>query len=696
LVLADLDRDGRSDVIVAVPGHALLLLRADGTLQYRSTDPAPAAAALVADLNGDRDLELVLASAARALHAWHTPGFATPVLMPWPMAGANAARENAALADPALADPGFVVETLSLLENGGFESGLEGWRTDPAEAMSAAPEAMSGTGALQITGGVPVRTAPAPLDPAMNSLTALAFGKGEAAKGAAVEWRSGDRVVRSDRLRALPANDKGWRRFTGNNLLRPAAADNVVLVLEATPEAATPVLWDEASLLAGIERIPQVNVFANQVGFETNAHKRFTAMSSTRADNARFLLLDDGNTARYEGQLGEAKRIVDAFGKDWGAYYYQGDFTPYAEPGTYRIQVTLGDLSATSAPFQIQPDLNLSHLMDPVLRFLQAHRTAEGGWKEPGAEAPGDTGQITYALAEIYELLSWRLNANDGAAAPPDSLLQEMQYGVNALRQAPPGAANAAALARAARLFPEDATLPEAARKSLQGVDTAVKDPMTFNALVNLLLLQFDPALQQAAELQLPAAPAPCAESLLLYEPMTLSAEPLSFTLAMDLAAAADALLLQASNPFGVCTLSQPGKPDFFGTTAEQSAGRGNTHMILQAARLVAQAYRFNPKEEYLQFVQDQFNWILGNNPAGLCLIAGLGAQPLTAFHGCPSARDCAGGIAAGFVGRGPGDDRPYLALTADADRSAITNSVSFDNATAWLQTIGFLKRVRR
>jgi hypothetical protein len=191
LIVADLDRDGRSDVIAAVPGHALLLLRADGTLQYRGTDPAPATAALVADLDGDRDLELVLTGAARSLHALRTPGFATPVLMPWPMAGANPARENAALADPALADPGFVMETLPLLENGGFENGLNGWQTDPAEAMSAAPEAMSGTGALQVAGGVPARTTPAALDPAVSSITALVFGKGEGAKGASVTWRSG-------------------------------------------------------------------------------------------------------------------------------------------------------------------------------------------------------------------------------------------------------------------------------------------------------------------------------------------------------------------------------------------------------------------------------------------------------------------------------------------------------------------------
>lgn len=699
-VLGDVDRDGRPDVLVAVPGHALLVLGSDGSLQYRSTEPAPVSAPVLADLNGDKDLELIVAGANQALMAFRTPGYATPVLLPWPMAGADAARTNATLADPALADPGFVVESVPLLNNGGFESGLAGWESDPADALAAAPEAMSGVGAAQVTPGagvVVLRTVAVPLDPAVHALNPLVFGKGDGAQAAVVEWRKGTAVVRRDRLRALPANSQGWRRFTANNLIRPAAADAVALALENAANAAAPVLWDEASMLAGVERIPQVSVVVNQVGFEAAYAKHFTAWSSTLAPDARFVVVGEGSGVRYEGVLGEGKRIVDAFGKDWGAYYYRGDFSPVEEPGNYRIEVTLGDMTVTSSPFKIQADLYLTDLMGPALAFLQAHR-ADGGWQAPGADAPGDTAALTYALAETYDVLAWRFKPRlPGESLPTPQLLQEAQYGAGALLASPPAtSAAAAALARVARLVPGDPALAPAARTALDAaVAGGAADGMAFNAAVNLLLLGEDDALHQLAERLLPAPAAQCAEMLLQYEPMCLSGQALSFDVATDLIGQADAMLKQAQNPFGVYAPAVAGKSVYFGTTSEAAAAVGNTHTLLEATRVVAQAFRFNPNLEYLGFIADQFNWLLGNNPDGVCLVGGLGTQPLPGFHGGDAGADVLGGIANGYVGRGAGDDRPSIDLTAGPTAAAASNGMTLDNVAAWIQTIGYLKRIR-
>jgi hypothetical protein len=143
-----------------------------------------------------------------------------------------------------------------------------------------------------------------------------------------------------------------------------------------------------------------------------------------------------------------------------------------------------------------------------------------------------------------------------------------------------------------------------------------------------------------------------------------------SFDIGRRLSERADAWLKLANNPFGLCARADEGKPDYFGVKKTDNAAplAGNTYFILTAAREVAQAYRYNPKIEYHQFILDQFNWVLGNNPLG-------------------SQSSCTGGTPAkAFQAEAQGVDRPALAPAVGAP---------LRNTLAFLDALANIKRIR-
>src|SRR5690606_10224018 len=134
----------------------------------------------------------------------------------------------------------------------------------------------------------------------------------------------------------------------------------------------------------------------------------------------------------------------------------------------------------------------------------------------------------------------------------------------------------------------------------------------------------------------------------------------------------------RAANPFGIAAApGGPGQLDCFGTTADAVADRGNSDKVLDAAIVVAAAYRFQPKPEYQRFIMDQFNWILGNNPEARNLLPGVGKTAPGAV--------LPGSVLPGFTGRAPGDDRPQL---DDAPPR-------LEDTLRWIQALAHYKRVR-
>jgi hypothetical protein len=675
LLLADLDSDGQVEVLLTLPGQGLQVVDAAGKAGPLRDALVPAGPAALGSTGAHRQPDLVFATTARTVVAAATGGFSAPGLLPWPMHGAGPARRHVlAPPDPDARSP-FVTETLALLAQGGFEEtdadgAPAGWQAEGGALRLAGP-AMNGQSALEAD-GVTATSAPMPLDPALRTVLATVFAQGEGARGATLRWLDGDSVLREDPLRRMAENAQGWRRFSASALARPAGADRAVLVLEAAPGAG-PVRWDEASAVGTLERIPQLEVTCNHLGYEEGAVKRFTASSSVRLEGARFAVLDRDGSTVHEGNFEASSRIQDPFGNDWGRFHAQGDFTAFNDTGFYRIRVESGGLEALSPEFSIRRDLIWEATLAAAADLLRAHRSP-GGWQDPAQGAPVDTAAFTLALAEAHSMLRWRFNLE---GAPDPFLLAEAVHGAEALvKDNAAHPLRAAALARVAALLPDRADLRDAALAALQAAEG--DSPHRFGATVDLALLTRDPALIAQAEALYPGIDPAIGEDLLRYDELVDALDPASFDLALMLADTADDLLRRAANPFGIAAApGGPGQLDFFGTTADAVADHGNSGRVLDAAIAVAAAYRFQPKPEYQRFIMDQFNWILGNNPEAQNLLPGVGKTAPGAV--------LPGSVLPGYTGRAPGDDRPQL------DDSP----PRLEHTLRWIQALAHYKRVR-
>ena len=163
----------------------------------------------------------------------------------------------------------------------------------------------------------------------------------------------------------------------------------------------------------------------------------------------------------------------------------------------------------------------------------------------------------------------------------------------------------------------------------------------------------------------------------------------------------ADALLLQANNPFGVCTFGTPEHPDFFGTPADKGGWHvGTSSYLLESANLVALAYRYNPDARYLDFIYDQFNWTLGMNPYATSLMEGVGSYNLPSYHtrmtfaGVPRGA-VPGSVVNGVTWRAVGDDRPFLDLSGKDIPAFEPNECWLPHNTAYLNALASLMAVK-
>jgi len=254
----------------------------------------------------------------------------------------------------------------------------------------------------------------------------------------------------------------------------------------------------------------------------------------------------------------------------------------------------------------------------------------------------------------------------------------------------------ATALARYALQEKGDTAAAEAAQKAVSALKGAGgKGPLAFSAAWDLYAATNDPGWKEQAKAWFPGVNADAIEPLLEYE--SEEGGMISVDVARGMEQLADTLLKRAQNPFGVYATGDKGKLAYFLPSSTEAAGTpdgmGNTHRVLMAAELMAMAYRFAPKPEYLAFIYDQFNWIFGCNPQGVCLMEGVGNAHVARVAG-PGAdrRDTLGGIILNGIGPiGPGDDRPWIAVQ-DADPAteatngfALRNNVRFIDAMSQL-----------
>jgi hypothetical protein len=173
-------------------------------------------------------------------------------------------------------------------------------------------------------------------------------------------------------------------------------------------------------------------VQVNQVALELHGPKVAVVEYFGSESQGRFDILR-ADTVVQSGPL-----VAQPAFSEWGAgkHYFQADFSTLASPGNYRVRVTFGGLSASSAPFDVVEhalfDITADKLIsyfrenrwlaegDKHIRIFDTQRYANvwGGWKDAGGDtgkylshlsfanffSPQQAAMATWSLAKSYQL----------------------------------------------------------------------------------------------------------------------------------------------------------------------------------------------------------------------------------------------------------------------------------------------------
>jgi hypothetical protein len=601
-----------------------------------------------------------------------------------------------------------------------------------------------------------------PVGDGLRTITALAMGLGHGAAHVTLRWGGPEGVLREDPLRKIPGEGGAWTRFTLDEIEVPPEARWLALALVTETPDGTPAWWDEAQITGNYQRTPSARVFVNQAGYEILAPKKFTAAANFVPQSARFSVLNAAGDPIYTGTLDNAKRIVGNFDSDWGEWYFRGDFTPCDLAGPCRIRVHLDDLESDSPEFEIGQDLLWQRTAGLALRAFLHQRCGtdvpgyhgpchlddaveghdlHGGWHDGSAYDKRDNALCLWTLTTAFSAAKWRIDKSpELSAAFQDEMQWGAEYVARSLREdggaygavvsnpeywgAPeketdlqPGSGDerfvdasagedpslhAGALARGARWASEDKRAILSA-PATRGLDWALnhghRGPYLFSAAMDLDQATREPRFADLARELFPGPEPACMDSVVDFE--TRFEIVTTTILALALINRANELLKQADNPFGVYTAGFPSAPNFFDAPATgKTKPVGNSARVLQAAAQVAQAYRFTPSVEYRTFIYDQLNWILGNNPCGVCLMEGAGRVHAPTYYHRYAAGGVArgavpGAIAHGITSSGPGADRPRFDASGAERPDPASNGISLRTVALYLDTLCPLKRLR-
>ncbi len=130
----------------------------------------------------------------------------------------------------------------------------------------------------------------------------------------------------------------------------------------------------------------------------------------------------------------------------------------------------------------------------------------------------------------------------------------------------------------------------------------------------------------------------------------------------------------------------------------------GSNSDVLNAAMILAQAYRIDPKPSYLNAARETTDYIFGKNATGYCFLTGFGSKSPMFVHHRPSAGDEIAEPIPGFVSGGPNSrkqdahDVDYAENAApmlcwkDVEPSFASNEVCLNWNSALVYVLGFLE----
>ncbi|MCP4645761.1 MAG: PQQ-binding-like beta-propeller repeat protein [bacterium] len=446
--LGDIDGDGAVEVLVVSGDHFLYCVGWRGDLEWRfETGLRLVHPATIADVDVDGKTEFLMCGSDRTLRCLTMDAPYAPERMPWPsrrydlaQSGSNLGRHVAVRSE--------VEETRSLLDSGGFEvdrgigkaedyatgvfAALErlpaGWTLESDASVSlVSDDPHGGAKALRVAKGLDLATVasrPVEVSMGLRHVSARVWVKngwhGAAQVGAAkIRWTGANGILREDALGASTRGaggavaPGGWVALTRERQTAPQGARWLQLVLVRHPVAsnvANDVCFDDVDLVGQFESEPEVRVFVNQVGYDLNAPKGFVVSSNFPAESARFEVVDEQAGVVHAGSLRTPERITGAYGHDWGAFFWRGDFSALDQGGRYRIRVTVGDTIAVSWPFGVSEQHVWKETVRPAYRFFYYQRC---GMAIPGFHGACHLDDAVGADGTQYELWGGWHDAGD-------------------------------------------------------------------------------------------------------------------------------------------------------------------------------------------------------------------------------------------------------------------------------------------
>ncbi|MCC6490472.1 MAG: glycoside hydrolase family 9 protein [Candidatus Hydrogenedentes bacterium] len=383
------------------------------------------------------------------------------------------------------------------------------------------------------------------------------------------------------------------------------------------------------------------------------------------------------------------------------------------------------------------------HLDDAASPDGTRQYSLSGGWHDAGDYNTYNNAPYVYGLVCAYALRKEAFDAQDEDANGRSDFLDEILWGGDLARRmiAPDGSSygditsgygfwgppeletdnipgtgderrirgnetgndsgnHVAAAAKIARFIPDNAPYLEAAQRAFQWrAAQGRKDALQLSAALDLYAATGNEDYARQAHELIPHAGWEQAQLVEAYD-ATFQTDHRS-QVREALVARAESMLEQAANPFGVYAFGTKDKPNFFGTPEREGGWHvGNSSHILAAASTVATAYRYEPDPRFLEFVYDQLNWILGNNPYDLCLMEGVGSFNPPSYHhryaagGVPRGA-VPGSVVNGITWRGVGDDRPYFDMRGLDIPDFEPNEVWLPHNTNYLSVMANLHRAR-
>ena len=500
--LGDVDGDDDIETLVTSWDHGLYCLDSAGGLEWRyAADRRVLDIATISDVDGDGKTDILFGGSDHVLRCITLGGAYNPALTPWPARQLDVAQSGAAFPRTLRPTIAAIAETRSLLPNGGFErahqvdkpdrypkgSGIRerrlrqprGWHVEPtsADGWALDPKTVrSGKQSVRVSKPMRLATAPVAIERTVRALTAVAYGKGVGAAGAALRWSGALGTLREDVLKRIDG-EKGWHRFALTGAIPPAGASRVELICNTAAGGAS---WDDADITVALHLPPKVQVLANQVGYDVGAPKRFTVQSNVAAQTARFVVVTDDGQRVHTGTLQRRGRVKGRYGHDWGYEFYRGDFSGLDRPGRYRIEVTLSlpddlakragtaTLTDLSWPFEIGPDLLWSRTARPAYRFFYYQRCGaavpgfheachlddglmfdgawvnlSGGWHDAGDYNTYHNAPYVFGLARAYGIAKAAFDRQDADGNGRADMLDEVLWGADHSRRmiAPDGSA---------------------------------------------------------------------------------------------------------------------------------------------------------------------------------------------------------------------------------------------------------------